>query len=55
MDGSNHSVNISAATINKINEVTSYIQIVPVSIKNGGNRLRTFDYLDIVQRVSNYD
>ena len=41
MDEGNHAVNVSAATINQIDEVTSFLQIVPVSIQSGGNRLNT--------------
>ena len=37
-----HAVKISAATINQINEITSFLQIVPVSIQSGSNRLRTY-------------
>ena len=33
MEDGNHAVNVSAATINQINEVTSFLQIVPVSIQ----------------------
>ena len=33
MNKGNHAVNVSAATINQSNEVTSYLQIVPVSIQ----------------------
>ena len=41
MDEGNHSVNVSAATTNQSEEVTSCLQIVPVSIQSGGNRLNT--------------
>ena len=44
-DGYN-AVNVSAETINRINEVTSFLQIVPVSIQSGGNRLNTFGFVD---------
>ena len=33
MDEGHHAVNVSAATINQSNEVTSFLQIVPVSIQ----------------------
>ena len=42
----NHPVNVSAATINQSNEVTSFLQIVPVSKQSGGNRLNTYAFLD---------
>ena len=45
-DESNHSVNVSASKINQSNEVTSFHQIVPVSIQSGGNRLNTYAFLD---------
>ena len=46
MDEGNHAVNVSAATINQSNEVTSFLQIVPVSIQSGGNRLNTCAFVD---------
>ena len=46
MDEGNHAVNVSAATINKSNGVISFLQIVPVSIQSGGNRLNTYAFLD---------
>ena len=46
MDEGNHAVNVSAATINQRNEVTSFLQIVPVSIQSGGNRLNTYAFLN---------
>ena len=39
MDEGNHAVNVSAATINQSNDVTSFLQIVPASIQSGGNKL----------------
>ena len=45
-DEGNHAFNVSAATINQSNEVTSFLQIVPVSIQSGGNRLNTYAFLD---------
>ena len=37
--GGNHAVNVSAATRNQSNEVTSFLQIIPVSIQSSDNRL----------------
>ena len=51
----NHAVNVSAATINQSNEVTSFLQIVPVSIQSGGNRLNTYAFLDSRTTVSFID
>ena len=55
MDEGNHAVNVSAATINHSNEVTSCLQIVPVSIQSGGNRLNTYAFLDSGSTVSFID
>ena len=55
MDEGNHAVNVSAATINKSNEVTSFLQIVPVSIQIGGSRLNTYAFLDSGSTVSFID
>ena len=55
MDEGNHAVNISAATINQSNEVTSFIQIVPVSIQSGGNRLNTYAFFDSGSTVTFID
>ena len=52
MDESNHPFNASAATINKSNEVSSFLQIVPVSIQSGGNTLKTGAVLDSGSTVS---
>ena len=52
MDEGNHAVNVSASTINQSNEVTTFLQIVPVSIQNGGNRLNTYAFLDSGSMVS---
>ena len=52
MDEGSHAVNVSAATINQSNEVTSFLQIVPVSIQSGGNRLNTYAFLDSGSTVS---
>ena len=46
MDEGNHAVNISAATINQSNKVTSFLQIVPVSIQSGGNRMNTYAFFE---------
>ena len=47
--------NVSAATFNQSNEVTSFLQIVPVSIQSGGNRLNTYALLDSGSMVSFID
>ena len=52
MDEGNHAVNVSAATINQSNEVTSFLQVVPVSIQSGGKRLNTYAFLDSEPTVS---
>ena len=52
---SNHAFNVSAATINQSNEVTSFLQIVPVSIQSGGNRLNTYAFLVSGSTVSFID
>ena len=46
IDEGNHAFNVRAATINQSNEVTSFLQIVPVSIQSVGNRLNTYVLLD---------
>ena len=48
----NHAVNVIAATINHCNAVTSFLQIVPVSIQSGGNKLNTYAFLDSGSTVS---
>ena len=55
MDESCHAVNVSAATINQSNQVTSFLQIVPVSVQSGGNRLTTYAFLDSGSTVSFID
>ena len=55
MDEGNHAVNVSAATINRSNEVTSFLQIVPVSIQCGCNRLNTYAFIDSGSMVSFID
>ena len=49
MDEGNHAVNVSAATISQINEVSSFLQIVQVLILN---RLNTYAFLDSGSTVS---
>ena len=46
MDEGNHAVNVSAATTNQSNEVTSFLQIIPVSIQSGSNRLNIYAFLN---------
>ena len=55
MDEGNHAVNLSAATTNQSNEVTSFLQIVPVSIQSRGYRLNTYFFLDSGSTVSFFD
>ena len=55
MDKGNHAANVSAATINQSNEVISFLQIIPVSIQSGGNRLNTYVFLDSGSTVSFID
>ena len=55
MDEGSHSVNVSAATINQSNQVTSFLQIVPVSVQSGGNRLTTYAFLDSGSTISFID
>ena len=50
-----HAVNVSAATINQSKQVTSFLQIVPVSVQSGGNRLTTYTFLDSGSTVSFID
>ena len=52
MEESNQAVKVSAATINQSNEVTSFLQIAPVSIQSAGNRLNTYAFLDSGSTVS---
>ena len=46
---------LSAATINQSNEVTSFLQIGPVSIQSGSNRLNTYAFLDNGSTISFID
>ena len=55
MDEGSHAVNVSAATINQSNQVTSFLQIVPVSVQSDGNRLTTYAFLDSGSTVSFID
>ena len=55
MDEGNHAVNVSAATINQSKEVTCFLQIVPVSIQSGGNRVTTYAFLDSGSTVNIID
>ena len=55
IDDGSHVVNVSAATINQSNQVTSFLQIVPVSVQSGGNRLTTYAFLDSGSTVSFID
>ena len=55
MDEGSHAVNVSAATINQSNQVTSFLQIVPVSVQSGGNRLATYAFVDSGSTVSFID
>ena len=51
----NHAVNVSAAVFNHSNEVTSFLQIIPVSMKSGGNGLNTYAFLYSGSTVSFID
>ena len=55
MDEGSHAVNVNAATINQSNQVTSFLQIVPVSVQSGGKRLTTYAFLDSGSTVSFID
>ena len=55
MDEGNHAVNVRAATIKQRNEVTSFLQIVAVSIQRGGNKLTTNAFLYSGSAVSFID
>ena len=55
MDEGNHAVNLSAATIRQRNEVTSFLQIVPILIQSGSNKLNTYAFLDSGSTVSFVD
>ena len=55
IDEGSHAVNVSAATINQSNQVTSFLQIIPVSVHRGGNWLTTYAFLDKGSTVSFID
>ena len=55
MDEGNHAFNGSAATISRSIEITSFLQLVPVSIQNGSNRLTINAFLDSASTVSFID
>ena len=55
MDEGNHAIKVSAATISKSNEVTSFLQVVPVSNQSSGNSLNTYAFLDSGSTVSFID
>ena len=55
MDEGARAVNVSAAIINESNEVTSFLQIVPVSIQSVGKRLNTYAFIDSGSTVSFID
>ena len=50
-----HAVNVSPSTINHSNEVTSFLEIVLVSIQSGSNRLNRYAFLDNGSVVSFID
>ena len=52
MDGGSHAVNLSAATISQNKQVTSFLQIVAVSVLSGGNTLTKYAFLDSGSTVS---
>ena len=54
-DDGNHAINVSAATISQSNEVTSFLQIVPVSIQSDSKKLNTYVFLDSGSTVSFID
>ena len=55
LDEGTHAVNLSGATVNQSNEVTSFFQIIPASIQNGGNRRNTYVFVDSGSTVSFID
>ena len=55
MDEGSYAVNLSATTINQSNQATNFLQIAPVSVQNGGNRLTTYASLDSGSTVSFID
>ena len=55
MDEGSLAVNVRAATIKQSNQVASSLQIVPVSVQSGVNRLTTYAFLDSGATVSLID
>ena len=55
MDEGSHAVNVSAATINQSSQITSFLQIVPVSVQSCGNSLTTYAFVDSGSTVSFID
>ena len=55
MDEASHAIKVSAATINQSNQVTSFPQVVPVSLQSGGYSLTTYPFLDSGSTVSLID
>ena len=55
MDEGSHAVILRAATISQSNHVTSFLQIVLVSLQCGGNRLTTYVFPDSESTVSKID
>ena len=55
MDEGSRAVIVSAVTINQSNQVTSFPQIVPLSVQSDGNRLFTYAFLDSGSTVSFID
>ena len=53
MGKENHTVNVNTAT--KSNEVTNFIQIIPVAIQSGGKRLKACAFYDRGPTVSFID
>ena len=52
MDEGNQAVNVNAATIDQSNEVTGFVQIVPVSTQSGSSQLNTYAFVDSGSTVS---
>ena len=55
MNEGNHAVNVSALTINQSNGDTRFLQIIPISIQSGSNRLSIYAFLDSGSTVSFFD
>ena len=54
-EDSSQASSVSAATIAKCNEVSSFLQVVPVSVKHGGRQLQTYAFLDTGSTISFID